>query len=67
MPFVSTDSYTAKIGDYVTFRAATRWSCAKAKRKVNGFYNGQPTVRYGGCPAFIVRHDEIEQVESKEA
>lgn len=53
-----------KIGDYITFRAATRWSCAKARRKVNGFCLGQPTVRYGGWDRFEVRPDEILKVEA---
>lgn len=49
-------------GDRITFRAATRWSHATATRIVNGFYNGWPTVRYGGCPNFIVKHHEISAV-----
>jgi hypothetical protein len=52
-----------KLGDRITFRAATRWSGAKVTRVVNGFYMGQPTVRYGGHAEFIVNHDEIIGIE----
>lgn len=47
-----------KIGDRITFRAATRW----ASGKVNGFDSaGRPTVRYGGWKDFSVRLSEIEE------
>lgn len=48
-----------KIGDRITFRAATRWSDRKATRVVNGFFNGRPTVRFGGWADFVVRPEEI--------
>lgn len=53
-----------KVGDRITFKALTRWSHKKATRKVNGFLGneGEPTVRYGGCPEFIVHHREIIEV-----
>lgn len=50
-----------KIGDRITFRAATRWSDRKATRVVNGFFCGNPTVRYGGSPNFVIRLEEIEE------
>ena len=55
-----------KIGDRITFRAATRWASGKATRKatrkVNGFDSaGRPTVRYGGWKDFSVRLSEIEE------
>ena len=52
------------VGDRITFRSATRWSCAKATRVINGFYGDRPTVRYGGCPNFIVRRSEILAAEA---
>ena len=66
--------YGCRVGDRLTFKAATRWSCAKATRKVNGFYNlyaddgctirdKYPTVRYGGWPDFVVRPYEIISIE----
>lgn len=51
-----------KIGDRITFKAATRFSYSKATRVVNGFCNGMPTVRYAGWPNFIVRPNEILEV-----
>ena len=65
---------TIKMGDRIKFRAATRWSCAAVWRKVNGFrkdpvFNWRdgvtsnwPTVRYGGHSDFVVRSDEIIEV-----
>ncbi len=52
-----------KIGDYIYFRAATPWSDRLVWRKVNGFLNGKPTVRFGGWPNFIVRPHEIAKVK----
>lgn len=56
-----------KVGDRITFKAATRWSHRKATRVVNGFYCGRPTVRYAGCGGFIVHPFEIlEHTPAKE-
>lgn len=52
-----------KIGDYIVFKCATRWSCAKAKRKIVEIDNlGHPLVRYGGWSHFIVHPKEILEV-----
>lgn len=49
-----------QIGDLLTFKAATRYSFAKATRKIKGFDPlGRPLVKYAGWPEFIVRLDEI--------
>jgi len=56
-----------EVGDRITFRAVTRWSDAAATRKVNGFYQGMPTVRFGGHPDFVVRPNEIMAVEGQSA
>lgn len=53
-----------KIGDRITFKAATRDSYRKATRVVNGFHFGQPTVRYAGWSNFVVRPAEISAVIS---
>ena len=54
-----------EIGDTITFRAITRWSGAKATRKVKGFTaNGQVEVRYGGWGRFVLRNYEILSIES---
>lgn len=56
-----------KPGDYITFKAATRWSSgnAKVRRKVVSiYYNGYPCVRFGGWSDFVVRPNEIIEVES---
>lgn len=47
------------VGDRITFRAVCRWNSAKATRVINGFYNGRPTVAFGGYRDFVVRLDEI--------
>lgn len=57
----STDFPT--IGDRIKFRATTRWGDKPATRKVNGFFQGMPTVRFGGCADFIVRPHEIIAIE----
>ncbi len=51
-----------EIGDYIIFKAQTRDSFRKVRRKVNGFYNGMPTVGYFGSCNFVVRYDEIIEV-----
>jgi len=56
--------YAIKLGDRITFKAVTRWGDSKATRKVNGFHAGCPTVRYGGWGDFVVRHNEISQVDA---
>ena len=56
--------YDIKLGDRITFKAVTRWGDNKETRVVNGFHAGQPTVRYGGWRDFVVRLDEISQVDA---
>lgn len=54
----------ADIGKRMVFQAATRWSGAKATRKINGIdEHGRPTVRYGGHAAFIVKPEEIIEIK----
>lgn len=54
-----------QIGDLLTFKAATRYSFAKATRKIKGFdHLGRPLVKYAGWSEFIVRPSEIISWES---
>ena len=54
-----------KIGDRITFRAATRGGKPQATRKVVGFWvDGRPEVRFHGWPRFIVRWEEIVAVDA---
>lgn len=49
-----------KIGDLLTFKAATRCSYRKATRKITGFDDrGRPLVTYAGWSGFIVQPYEI--------
>lgn len=53
-----------RVGDLLTFKAATRCSYRKATRKIVGFWhNGCPMVRYAGWSDFIVQPREIISVE----
>lgn len=54
-----------EVGDRIKFRAVTRWSSRAVWRKVNGFYQGRVTVRYGGWAGFVVRGHEILEVEKQ--
>lgn len=55
---------TIEIGDYITFKAATRWSYSKARRKVVSFdHLNRPCVRFGGYSDFIVKPHEISKIE----
>ena len=56
-----------QIGDAIKFRSATRWSNRVATRIINGTYCGNPTVRYSGCPNFIVRDYEILEINGVSA
>lgn len=59
------DTSTVKIGDRIKFKACTRSSYKVAWRKVVSFWRGKPCVaRYEGCSDFIVRWNEIQDVES---
>lgn len=46
------------VGDYIKFKAVTRWSSRAVWRKVTGV-GKRVQVRYGGWPLFIVRDHEI--------
>lgn len=49
-----------EVGDVLTFKAATRFSYAKASRRITGFdHLGRPLVRYAGWSGFIVQPKEI--------
>lgn len=53
-----------EVGDYIVFKAATRDSFKKARRKVKRFDGfGRPLVGYGGWSEFIVHLEEILEVE----
>ena len=53
-----------KIGDRIKFLAPTRNNSRVAWRKINGFFDERPTVRFEGCGDFIVRRHEIIEVQS---
>lgn len=53
-----------RVGDLLTFKAATRCSYRKATRVITGFDSlGRPEVRYAGWSNFIVQPREIISVE----
>lgn len=53
-----------RVGDLLTFKAATRCSYRKATRKITGFMpDGRPEVTYAGWSGFIVQPREIISVE----
>lgn len=55
---------TMRVGDLLTFKAATRCSFRKATRVITGFDEyGRPLVRYAGWHGFIVQPREIIAVE----
>lgn len=53
-----------RVGDMLTFKSATRYSCRKATRKIVSLdHLGRPCVRYSGWSDFIVMPKEIISVE----
>lgn len=55
-----------KIGDWLTFKAQTRFCYRKARRVIVGFDSlNRPLVRYEGWPNFIVKHSEIIKWEKR--
>lgn len=53
-----------RVGDLLTFKAATRYSYRKATRVITGFDSfGRPGVRYAGWHGFIVHPKEIIAIE----
>ena len=56
---------TIRIGDRIKFRSPTLSGPTGAVwRKVNGFSNGKPTVRFNTWPDFVVRKSEIIEIDS---
>ena len=56
---------TIRIGDRIKFRSPTFSGPTGAVwRKVNGFSNGKPTVRFNTWPDFVVRKSEIIEIDS---
>lgn len=58
---------TLSVGDYITFKCATRSHCRKATRKVTGFYFGffkriGVEVHYHGWSGFVVKPHEISDI-----
>ncbi|TXH82288.1 MAG: hypothetical protein E6Q77_06570 [Rhizobium sp.] len=57
-----------RVGDLLTFKAATRYSYRKATRVITGFDSyGRPEARYAGWSGFIVQPKEIISVQRKGA
>jgi hypothetical protein len=48
-----------KIGDNITFKSPTRNGNIKATRKINGTFNGLPTVQFNGWSNFVIKQNEI--------
>jgi|14_taG_2_1085336.scaffolds.fasta_scaffold163346_2 hypothetical protein len=51
-----------KIGQKITFKSATRSGYAKATRLINGSWCGLPTVRFHGWSNFVIKEDEIIEI-----
>lgn len=52
-----------KVGDSITFKAATRSHYKQATRKVVGIdHQGRPLVRYHGWSDFIVEWSEVTAI-----
>lgn len=57
-----------KIGDWIKFKAITRWSEKPAIRKIVGVTDrGEPEVRYGGWSNFVVRQNEVIEIIERAA
>jgi hypothetical protein len=48
-----------KTGQRITFKSPTRHGNFKATRIINGTFNGLPTVKFNGWPAFVIKENEI--------
>ncbi len=48
-----------KTGQRITFKSPTRNGNIKANRIINGTFNGLPTVRFNGWVNFVIRQNEI--------
>lgn len=53
-----------KLGQRITFKSPTRDGCIKATRVINGVYNGLPTVRFNGWSEFVIRENEIININN---
>ena len=51
-----------KTGQIITFKSPTRSGNIKAKRIINGTFNGLPTVRFNGWFNFVIRQNEIIEI-----
>jgi len=51
-----------KIGQIITFKSPTRSGNIKAKRIINGSFKGLPTCRFNGWVDFVVRENEIIEI-----
>lgn len=57
-----------KVGDRITFKAATRSHFRQATRKVTEIdHHGRPCVRYHGWSNFIVEWSEVLAVHKEES
>lgn len=56
--------YTMKFkqGQKITFKSPTRSGNVKATRIINGAFNGLPTVRFNGWVNFVIRQNEIIEI-----
>lgn len=57
---------TIRIGDTIKFRAPVRGGKAINTRVVRGFAGIHPTVRAHGYDAFIVKIDEVLEINGRE-
>jgi hypothetical protein len=48
-----------KTGQRITFKSPIRFGNFKATRIINGTFNGLPTVKFNGWPAFVIKENEI--------
>jgi len=55
-----------EVGDYITFKAATRAGCRKARRKVVEIGLHYLMVKYHGWDNFAVDPSEVIKVEKKD-
>jgi len=53
-----------KIGQKITFKSPTRWGNSKATRIINGTWNELPTVRFGGWSNFVIKENEIIEINN---
>jgi len=67
MQLITKKLYTMKYvkfkqGQKITFKSPTRNGNVKATRIINGSFNGLPTVRFNGWINFVVRKNEIIEI-----